>query len=109
MELCGRPLNVGRPKGYQELAAKGQLPAPPTASMPLRSNPMVPSLLPNLLPAVAAAVAQSASKASYGGPGATAGGTCCVLMENLVPVCALYDDKEYKDVSCGCSCSCSSV
>jgi len=78
MELCGRPLNVGRPRGYIEPGSQpalglptslpllgGQPPAPPPAPIPPAVNPAA---------------------------------TRCIRLDKMITSDMLEDDEEYKDV-----------
>uniref|UniRef100_A0A6U5J7E4 RRM domain-containing protein n=1 Tax=Calcidiscus leptoporus TaxID=127549 RepID=A0A6U5J7E4_9EUKA len=76
MELCGRPLNVGRPRGYVEPGA-------------------TPSLnLPIAIPGLSNAALPAAKPAPPSGPTPTR----TIRLDGMITPDMLKDDEEYKDV-----------
>jgi len=74
MELCGRPLNVGRPRGYIEPGTA------PTLNLPI-SLPGIPAAPPPKPPAPSAPVP-----------------TRTIKLNGMITPDMLKDDEEYKDV-----------
>eukprot|EP00193_Tetraselmis_chui_P009847 CAMPEP_0177779310 /NCGR_PEP_ID=MMETSP0491_2-20121128/16507_1 /TAXON_ID=63592 /ORGANISM="Tetraselmis chuii, Strain PLY429" /LENGTH=346 /DNA_ID=CAMNT_0019298817 /DNA_START=897 /DNA_END=1937 /DNA_ORIENTATION=+ len=88
VELCGRSINVGRPKGYVEPINGHARPAPvwmpgmPVPGAPAQAQaPVSAPMLPGLPAAAAGPVP-----------------TCVLLLENLVPVKDLRDPAERQDL-----------
>mmetsp|Transcript_6083 Transcript_6083/g.15682 ORF Transcript_6083/g.15682 Transcript_6083/m.15682 type:complete len:349 (+) Transcript_6083:684-1730(+) len=96
VDLCGRSINVGRPKGYVE-PASGHAPAAPVWQ-PGMAVPGAPAAAP-AMPGPPA-MAMPSFPGMPGAPAAAAGPvpTCVVLLESLVTVKDLRDPEERQDL-----------
>ncbi|KAG2446514.1 hypothetical protein HYH02_008503 [Chlamydomonas schloesseri] len=107
LELCGRQMNIGRPKGYVDpnahlvnAAKLGQAQVALATAQFALPGAAVPGALPGAAAALPGALPGLAGAAGLAGLMVTTP-TAVVLLENMVTCATIRDDTERKEVSAG--------